>query len=88
LPTDGNQVFNTISNFVFNELITIFWQGYLRLWRRFSLLFRAHLLLSMTILSVVIGLLMGFALRGMNLSHESIRLINFPGSFWNDFINE
>uniref|UniRef100_A0A1I8BTJ2 Amino acid transporter n=1 Tax=Meloidogyne hapla TaxID=6305 RepID=A0A1I8BTJ2_MELHA len=43
-------------------------------------IFKKHLLLSLTISSVFVGLIIGFTLRGMHLSQESIRLINFPGT--------
>ena len=36
----------------------------------------------MTILSVIIGLLLGFLLRGHDLSQETIVLINFPGEIF------
>uniref|UniRef100_A0AC34GU91 Amino acid transporter n=1 Tax=Panagrolaimus sp. ES5 TaxID=591445 RepID=A0AC34GU91_9BILA len=36
----------------------------------------------MTILSVIIGLILGFVLRGQDLSQETIVLINFPGEIF------
>ncbi|KAL7076104.1 hypothetical protein ACQ4LE_004774 [Meloidogyne hapla] len=45
-------------------------------------IFKKHLLLSLTISSVFVGLIIGFTLRGMHLSQESIRLINFPGEIF------
>ncbi|KAI1705887.1 sodium:dicarboxylate symporter family domain-containing protein [Ditylenchus destructor] len=43
---------------------------------------RTHLILTLTILSVIIGLLSGFILRGFNLNSETVRLINFPGEIF------
>ncbi|KAI1726440.1 sodium:dicarboxylate symporter family domain-containing protein [Ditylenchus destructor] len=43
---------------------------------------RTHLLLTLTILSVIVGLLSGFILRGFNLNSEAVRLINFPGEIF------
>ncbi len=36
----------------------------------------------MTILSVVVGLLAGFLLRGYELSQPTLQLINFPGEIF------
>ena len=36
----------------------------------------------MTILSVFVGLILGFFLRGQDLSQESIVIINFPGEIF------
>uniref|UniRef100_A0A915N2E0 Amino acid transporter n=1 Tax=Meloidogyne javanica TaxID=6303 RepID=A0A915N2E0_MELJA len=49
-----------------------------RVFQRLIKIFKTHLLLSLTISSVFVGLIIGFAFRGMNLNQESVRLINFP----------
>ncbi|CAD5219446.1 unnamed protein product [Bursaphelenchus okinawaensis] len=41
-----------------------------------------NLLLTLTINSVIIGLALGFVLRGMSLSAETIQIINFPGEIF------
>uniref|UniRef100_A0A914NPP3 Amino acid transporter n=1 Tax=Meloidogyne incognita TaxID=6306 RepID=A0A914NPP3_MELIC len=53
-----------------------------RVFQRLIKIFKTHLLLSLTISSVFVGLIIGFAFRGMNLSQESVRLINFPGEIF------
>uniref|UniRef100_A0A183CIR9 Amino acid transporter n=1 Tax=Globodera pallida TaxID=36090 RepID=A0A183CIR9_GLOPA len=51
-------------------------------WRHSMKLCRAHLLLSLTISSVFVGLVLGFALRSFQLSSETVRLVNFPGEIF------
>ncbi|KAI6239646.1 Amino acid transporter [Aphelenchoides fujianensis] len=51
-------------------------------WRKFLRFCKENLLLSLTILSVVLGLALGFALRQMELSQESVQIINFPGEIF------
>ncbi|VDO82871.1 unnamed protein product [Heligmosomoides polygyrus] len=47
--------------------------------RRFC---RDNTLLVMTIVSVVLGVTLGFSLRPLNLSAETLQLINFPGEIF------
>ncbi|KAK6041831.1 hypothetical protein COOONC_20663 [Cooperia oncophora] len=43
---------------------------------------RENTLLVMTIVSVVLGVTLGFGLRPLNLSAETLQLINFPGEIF------
>ncbi|KAI6214209.1 hypothetical protein M3Y94_00241000 [Aphelenchoides besseyi] len=51
-------------------------------WTRLMRFCQKNLLLSLTILSVIIGLVLGFTLRQMELSQESVLIINFPGEIF------
>ncbi|KAI6187259.1 Amino acid transporter [Aphelenchoides besseyi] len=55
-------------------------------WTRLLKFCRKNLLLSLTILSVIIGLVLGFTLRQMELSQESVLIINFPGEIFLQFL--
>ncbi|KJH48656.1 hypothetical protein DICVIV_05215 [Dictyocaulus viviparus] len=43
---------------------------------------RDNILLVMTIISVILGVSLGFGLRPLNLSAETLQLINFPGEIF------
>ncbi|CAJ0937356.1 unnamed protein product, partial [Mesorhabditis belari] len=55
------------------------WMSFLRLMIDFC---RENLLLTMTIISVILGVSLGFGLRPLNLSPETLQLINFPGEIF------
>lgn len=43
---------------------------------------RENTLLVMTMFSVFLGVVLGFGLRPLNLSQETLQLINFPGEIF------
>uniref|UniRef100_A0A0N5A849 Amino acid transporter n=1 Tax=Syphacia muris TaxID=451379 RepID=A0A0N5A849_9BILA len=52
------------------------------IWRPSRRFCRKNALLLLTLLAVIIGLTLGFVLRPLSLSEDTIRLINFPGELF------
>uniref|UniRef100_A0A914Q4B8 Amino acid transporter n=1 Tax=Panagrolaimus davidi TaxID=227884 RepID=A0A914Q4B8_9BILA len=51
-------------------------------WKEFKELWSQNLLLSLTISGVIIGIWLGFILRGQNLSENTVSLVKFPGEIF------